>query len=56
MEGGRVALVGYVAGADAAPQKAPRHNLTGDPYYTDGLRAVAVFSESRTDPAFLNWM
>ena len=33
----------------------PRRNLTGDPYFTDGLRAVAVFSETRTTPAFLNW-
>ena len=34
---------------------APRHNLTGDPYFTDGLRAVAIFSETRTSPTFLNW-
>jgi hypothetical protein len=33
----RFALVG---GAGAAPIQAPRHNLTGDPYFTDGLRAV----------------
>lgn len=56
MEAGRVALVAYVAGAGAADRAAPRHNLTGDPYFTDGLRAVAVFSETRTNPTFLDWV
>jgi hypothetical protein len=55
MEAGRLTLVGYVAGAQAAAPTAPRRNLTGDPYFTDGLRAVAVFSETRTNPKFLNW-
>jgi hypothetical protein len=55
MESGRVAQVGYVAGVGAAEQRAPRHNLTGDPYFTDGLRAVAILSETRTSPTFLNW-
>jgi hypothetical protein len=55
MEGGRVARLGYAAGVGPAPRTAPRHNLTGDPYFTDGLRAVAVFSETRTNPMFLNW-
>ena len=55
LEGGRVALVAYVAGAEAAGRTTPRHNLTGDPYFTDGLRAVAVFSETRTDPTLENW-
>jgi hypothetical protein len=55
LEGGRVALVAYVPGAGAADRSAPRRNLTGDPYFTDGLRAVAVFSESRTNPTLANW-
>jgi hypothetical protein len=55
MEAGRVTLVGYVPGAGPAARAAPRRNLTGDPYFTDGLRAVAMFSENRTSPAFLNW-
>jgi hypothetical protein len=55
MEAGRVGLVAYVGGVGAADRTAPRHNLTGDPYFTDGLRAVAVFSETRTTPAFVNW-
>jgi LssY C-terminus len=55
MESGRVARVGYVEGIGAAVPTAPRHNLTGDPYHTDGLRAVAIFAETRTMPTFLNW-
>jgi hypothetical protein len=55
MEAGRVSHVAYVAGAGAAASTAPRRNLTGDPYFTNGLRAVVIFSESRTEPTFLNW-
>jgi hypothetical protein len=52
---GRVALVGYVGGVEAAGRNAPRHNLTGDPYFTDGLRAVVMFADTPTEPAFVNW-
>ncbi|NIR32134.1 MAG: hypothetical protein GWN84_23095 [Gammaproteobacteria bacterium] len=38
-----LAKLGYVSGVGAASRSARRHNLTGDPYYTDGLRAVMVF-------------
>ncbi len=31
---------GYVKGVGAVPSDKPRHNLGGDPYFTDGLRAV----------------
>ena len=31
---------GYVAGVGAATYEEPRGNLTGDPYFTDGYRAV----------------
>lgn len=55
MEGGRVSRVAFVAGAGVSERTAPRRNLTGDPYFTDGLRAVAIFSETRTTPTFLNW-
>jgi hypothetical protein len=55
MESGHVSSVAHVAGAGAAPRSAPRHNLTGDPYFTDGLRAVACFSETRTTPTLLDW-
>ena len=32
--------LGYVEGVGVAPIEEPRGNLTGDPYFTDGLRAV----------------
>lgn len=34
---------GFVRGPEAAPTTRPHRNLTGDPYYTDGLRAVLLF-------------
>ena len=34
---------GFVKGPDPAPPTRPHRNLTGDPYFTDGLRAVLVF-------------
>ena len=48
MEAGRVSQVAYVDGAPPSQRTAPGRNLTGDPYFTNGLRAVAVFSVSRT--------
>lgn len=39
----QLAKGGYVKGVGAATRSKPRHNLTGDPYYTDGYRAVLVF-------------
>jgi LssY C-terminus len=41
---GFVERYGYIDGVGAAPLSAPRTNLTGDPYYTDGLRAVVFLS------------
>lgn len=55
MEAGRISHVGYIAGAGVAPAESPRQNLTGDPYFTDGLRAVAIFAEARTGAKYLNW-
>src|SRR5229473_3072135 len=55
LQSGRVALVGYVSGAEAAPRNSPRHNLTGDPYFTDGQRAVVMFADTPTSPRFVNW-
>jgi hypothetical protein len=43
--------IGFVRGVGAADKGAPRTNLVGDPYYTDGLRAV-LFIEPR--PRALN--
>jgi hypothetical protein len=56
MENARVARVGYVPGVGTAERRAPKYNLTGDPYFTDGLRAVAIVSETRASPTFLNWV
>jgi len=46
---GWVERYGFVDGVRAAPASAPRTNLTGDPYYTDGLRVV-VFLLNQTKP------
>ncbi len=45
---GFVEQYGYVDGVGAAPSSALRTNLTGDPYYTDGLRAVIFLSNQTT--------
>jgi hypothetical protein len=39
---------GYVGGVGAAPYEDPRGNLTGDPYFTDGRRAVMWISGDPT--------
>ena len=53
-----LAKLGLVKGVAAAPKHAPRHNLTKDPYYTDGFRAVLIFDDhttAMTDIRFLPW-
>lgn len=55
LEAQRVNATGYVDGVGTCEQTAPRRNLTGDPYYTDGKRAVVVLSETRTPPKFVAW-
>jgi len=55
---GFVERYGFVTGVGAAPPSAPRTNLTGDPYYTDGLRAVVFLSNqtrSLEDIDSLRW-
>jgi hypothetical protein len=47
MLAGRAAAAGYVGGVAACPRESPHHNLTGDPYYTDGKRAVIVLAAKR---------
>ncbi len=41
---------GFVAGVGAAPMDAPRRNLTGDPYFTDGLRLVVILASEPVPP------
>jgi hypothetical protein len=53
-----VARFGYVAGVGAAPRSVPRTTLTGDPYYTDGLRLILFISDELvplSEAEFLDW-
>jgi hypothetical protein len=48
----------WATGVGPAPQDHPRENLTGDPYFTDGLRAVMVISSkpvSEDEIDLLDW-
>ena len=49
---------GYVKGVGAAPYEEPRGNLTGDPYFTDGLRAILWVSgkpQAFSDVGWIDW-
>lgn len=51
-------LMGMVKGVGAVDKNSPRRNLTMDPYYTDGFRAVLIFDvhpTEITDIKFLPW-
>ena len=48
----------YVGGVGRASRDNPRQNLTGDPYFSDGLRAVLWLAEQLTDlkdVEYLDW-
>jgi hypothetical protein len=55
LQAGRIEATGYVDGVGRCENAAPRRNLTGDPYYTDGKRAVILLSATRTTPRFVAW-
>jgi len=55
LQAGRVEAAGYVDGVGPCVRASPRRNLTGDPYFTDGKRAVILLSASRTTPRFVAW-
>jgi hypothetical protein len=55
MQAQHVNATGYVSGVGECEADKPRHNLTGDPYFTDGLRAVVLLSGTRTAPRFVAW-
>ena len=55
MQAGRIEATGYVDGVGLCDGSAPRRNLTGDPYFTDGKRAVILLSTTRTKPRFVAW-
>jgi hypothetical protein len=46
----RVKDFGFTRAADPAPPSRPRHNLTGDPYFTDGLRLVVFLASDPVAP------
>jgi hypothetical protein len=53
-----LATYGFVHGVGAVDEDAPRENLVGDPWFTDGLRAVMIFAHrphSLSDVKFLSW-
>lgn len=54
----RLAELGFVRGLKWVSPSDPRRNLTGDPYFTDGLRAVLVIADTPTQInqiELLNW-
>lgn len=51
----RIEAVGYVGGGLACTTDDPQRNLTGDPYFTDGKRAVILLSSTRTPPKHVAW-
>jgi hypothetical protein len=53
LEAERLEKTGYVGGVGECLRELPRRNLTGDPYYTDGDRAIAFVSANRTATQFL---
>jgi hypothetical protein len=55
LHAGRIEAVAYVDGVGACTADAPRKNLTGDPYFTDGRRAVIYLSPERTTPRFVSF-
>jgi hypothetical protein len=49
---------GWLKGVGRAPRDHPRVNLTGDPYFTDGLRAVMIITSkpaSEDEIELLDW-
>ncbi len=52
---GYLERMGYVEGVEVSEPESPRRNLCGDPYVTDGNRAVIVLSPTPTTARFLGW-
>ncbi len=50
-----VSRVGFVKGVGEVSRTTPRENLTGDLYFTDGLRGVVVLSPVNTQFQFFDW-
>ena len=56
---GAVKRFGFVRGVEPASADNPHTNLSGDPFFTDGLRLVALLSGDNTTPldavGFIEW-
>ncbi len=53
-----LARIGYAKGVGVVSREAPRMNLVGDPFYTDGFRAVLFFEQrpyTLSDIEHLEW-
>jgi hypothetical protein len=46
----RLSHFGFARATEPVPKETPRQNLTGDPYFTDGLRLVVFLSQDAVDP------
>ena len=51
----RIDVAGYVDGVGQCSRESPRRNLTGDPYFTDGKRAVLLLSMEKATPRLVAW-
>jgi hypothetical protein len=56
IETDHVSRLGYAPGAGERTRDAPGRNLTGDPFWTDGLRAVVGVAADPTPLEFLDWV
>lgn len=52
---GYLERMGYVEGVEVSERAAPRRNLCGDPYVTDGHRAVLILCATKTTAKLLGW-
>lgn len=52
---GHLDRVGLVEGVGVSKRTAPRRNLTGDPYFTDGFRIILVLSSKTVKTKFFGW-
>jgi hypothetical protein len=53
---GRVATLGWVPGVPPTLQESPAENFMGDPYWTDGYRAVVLLAGEPVVAEFFQWL
>lgn len=54
-DGGRLSKLSLVPGCDSANAQNPRRNLTGDPYFTDGNRALLMLCANGGEAEILQY-